>query len=563
MECREVQQLLDAFAADELEAAERQTIEKHLSECPLCQKEAQALRRTISLLGQFKEMDPPAVFIQELRQRMEKRQRRGILDRLFPRPVFARVLAVVSCVLIAGFGVWLAVKQFLPPTKVKERYAGDKLEGDRIALLDKAEKKFKELPRTAMPSKAVAETEAESINGDIAAGDMHFHDGAFRGEMGKYATTAGRPGASPNDTVGGTGAVEARLAPQEQPAEPPPPPGAVAAAGEPTVAGYVAQLESRERLTEELHAQEAGRTAGKAAVSELGSDSRLSGRYERAKGERAATIDAGQMARGGAAGVELKLDEKKEGVALRVEKEEAGAFRARASQEAKEPTKDEEGVSLARRHAAELPAEEATRFGTALQLQPGQEGKSDADFVGEKFSATADEANALKGGWGNMTGQAVLEQEQSAPEQWYFHGLGNFVAGYDRFDSPTPELVVYVRDIQQARGEIQKAAADIGGSAEDAVARVRNAERGEGDGRTDSLLVRLKAGTYEAFRQKLLPRRGGAVSGPRPTRGAEAVSGEGKAQKKEGDVTLLIRLVEISQQQSQDVLPAQPQPQTQ
>ncbi|MDP2898685.1 MAG: zf-HC2 domain-containing protein, partial [bacterium] len=87
MECREVQQLLDTFAADELEAAERQTIEKHLSECPLCQKEAQALRRTISLLGQFKEMDPPAVFIQELRQRMEKRQRRGILDRLFPRPV--------------------------------------------------------------------------------------------------------------------------------------------------------------------------------------------------------------------------------------------------------------------------------------------------------------------------------------------------------------------------------------------------------------------------------------------------------------------------------------------
>jgi len=562
MNCREVQQFLDAFVADEVEAADRQTIEKHLTECPVCRKEGQALRRTISLLGQFKEMDPPAVFIQELRQRMEQRQRRGILDRLSPRPVFARALAVVSCVLIAGFGVWLAVKQFLPPTKEKERYAGDKLEGDRIALLDKAEKKFKELPRTAMPSKAVAETEAEFINGDIAERELRLNDGAVRGERGASLTTAGRPGASPNDTVGGTGAIEARLAPQERPAEPLPPPGVVPATSEPTAAGYVTQLENRERLAEELHAREAGRTAGKAAVSEPGSDSRLGDSYKRAKGERAATIDAGQMARGGAAGAELKLDEKKEGVALHVEKEEAGAFRARASQEAKEATKDEEEVSLARRHAAELPAEEATRFGTALQLQPGQEGKSDADFVGEKFSAAGDETNLSKGGWGNTTGRAVLEQEQSAPEQWYFYGLGNFVAGYDRFDSPTPELVVYVRDVRQARAEIQKAIADIGGSAEDAVARVRKAERGEGEGRMDSLVVRLKAGTYEVFREKLLPRRGGAVSGPQPARGAEEVSGERKAQKKEGEVTLLIRLVEISQQQSQETLPAGPQPQS-
>ncbi|MDP2897388.1 MAG: hypothetical protein Q8Q12_12675, partial [bacterium] len=476
--------------------------------------------------------------------------------------VFARVLAVVSCVLIAGFGVWLAVKQLLPPTKVEERYARDKLEGDRIALLDKKGKAADGSIRADVASKAPAEKVTESVNGDIPAGEIHFDNGAVGGEMGKYATTAGRPGASPNDTVGGTGAIEAWLAPQEQPAEPPPPPGVVAAVSEPTVAKYVTQLENRERLVEELHAREAGRTAGKADVSEPGSDSRLSDSYKRAKGERAATIDAGQMARGGAAGVELKLDEKKEGVGLRVEKEEAGAFRSRASQEAKEPTKDEEEVSLTRRHAAELAAEEAARLGTALQVQPEQEGKGDADFTGEKFSAAIDETNLSKGRWGNTTGRSVLEQEQSAPEQWYFYGVGNFVAGYDRFDSPTPELVVYVRDVRQARAEIQKAIADIGGSAEDAVARVRKAERGEGEGRMDSLVVQLKAGTYEVFREKLLPRRGGAVSGPQPTRGAATVSGERKAQKKEGEVTLLIRLVEISQQQSQEVLPAQPQPQS-
>jgi hypothetical protein len=268
------------------------------------------------------------------------------------------------------------------------------------------------------------------------------------------------------------------------------------------------------------------------------------------------------MARGGTAGVEAKSPEKEEEVALTAEKEKAGAFRARASHEAKEPTKDEEEVSLARRHAAELPTEETTGFGTALKPQPELEGKSDADFAGEKFSATADEANALKGSWGNMTGQAVLEQEQSAPEEWYFYGPGNFVKGYDRFDSPTPELVMYVRDIPQARAEIQKTVADIGGSAEDAVERKSRAEHGERDGRMDSLVVRLKAGTYEAFRQKLLPRRAEAVSGLQSTTAAEELSGEGKAQKKEGDVTLLIRLVEISQQQSQEVLPAQPQPQS-
>lgn len=562
MNCREVQQLLDAFAADELGAAEQQTIEKHLAECPVCRKEAEALRRTISLLGQFKEMDPPAVFIQELRQRMEKRQRRGILDRLLPRPVFARALAVVGCVLIAGFGVWLAVNQLLPSRKVEERYAGDKLEGDRIALLDKKGKAADGLIRADVASKAPAEKVAESVNGDIAAGEIHFDNGAVEGEMGKYATTSGRSGDSANGAVAGTGDIEAGLTPQARPAEPSPPPGVVPAISEPTVAGYVTQLENRERLVEDLHAGEAGRTAGKAAVSEPGSDSRLSDTYGNAKGEQAAKTDAGQMARGGAAGVELKLDEKKEGVALHVEKEEAGAFRARASQEAKEATKDGEEVSLARRHAAELPTEEAARLGTALQLQPGEEGKSDADFAGEKLSIGVDEVNASKGGWGNMTGQAALEQEQSAPEQWYFYGVGNFVAGYDRFDSPTPELVVYVRDVQQARAEIQKAAAEMGGSTEKAAARKSIVERGEGDGRMDSLVVRLKAGTYEAFCQKLLPRRAGAVSGPQPTKGAEAAPGEERTQKKEGEVTLLIRLVEISQQQSQEVIPAQPQPQS-
>ncbi len=562
MDCREVQLLLDALVADELEAAERQTIEKHLTECLVCQKEAQALRRTISLLGQFKEMDPPAVFIQELRQRMEQRQRRGILDRLLPRPVFARALGVVGCVLIAGFGVWLAVKQFVSPTKVEERYAGDKLEGDRIALLDKKGKAADGLIRADVASKAPAEKVAESVNGDIAAGEIHFDNGAVEGEMGKYATTSGRSGDSANGAVAGTGDIEAGLTPQARPAEPPPPPGVVPAISEPTVAGYVTQLENRERLVEDLHAGEAGRTAGKAAVSEPGSDSRLSDTYGNAKGEQAAKIDAGQMARGGAAGVELKLDEKKEGVALHVEKEEAGAFRARASQEAKEATKDGEEVSLARRHAAELPTEEAARLGTTLQVQPEQKDQSNAGLVVEKFSTAIDEVNRPKGGWGNMTGQAALEQEQSAPEQWYFYGVGNFVAGYDQFDSPTPELVVYVRDVQQARAEIQKAAADIGGSTEEGVARVRKAERGERDGRMDSLVVRLKPGTYEAFRQKLLPRRREAVSGPQPARGAEEVSGEGKVQKKEGEVKLLIRLVEISQQESQEVLPAEPQPQS-
>jgi hypothetical protein len=73
------------------------------------------------------------------------------------------------------------------------------------------------------------------------------------------------------------------------------------------------------------------------------------------------------------------------------------------------------------------------------------------------------------------------------------------------------------------------------------------------------LVVRLKGGTYEAFRQKLLPRRAGVVSGRQVSRGTEAASAEEKAQKKETEITLLIRLVEISQQQIQETQPAQTQ----
>lgn len=575
MECRKVQQLLDAFAADELEAAQRQTIERHLAQCPVCRKEAQALRQTISLLGQFKEIIPPAVFLQELRQRMEKRQRRGILDRLLPRPVFARVLAAVSCLLVVGFGVWLVVKQLVPSTKVQGHYAGDKLGGDRLALLDSKEKSLQELPRTIAPSRAVARTEGTSVNGDIPAGEVYFEDGALRQESRKYAVELGRPAALPDAEARETTSRDTRFGSAERPAEPPRAPAATTASLETAVAGYAVQPEGRERLAGKTDDREARGVASKAAAAKPTSESLMPRDYESAKGERAPTINAEQMAQEVTTGEELRSEEKSQIASLLLEREKARALRARASQEDKETSEGDQSTTSARRHAAEVPTEEALGPGATLQVQRGKMGKSDVDFLAEELTVPVAVINGAEADSGNMIEQGGREQKDSALERWHFYGLGNLVTGYDRSDSPTPELILVVRDIAQARAEIQKAVTEVGGSAQVATEKKSTTEpddEGEQerfradrsfplsdssaglllrDGRTDLLIVRLKAGTYETFRQKLLPHRAGVVSGPQPSRGTEAIPAE-EAPKQEGEMTLLIRLVEISQQQSQE-----------
>lgn len=321
----------------------------------------------------------------------------------------------------------------------------------------------------------------------------------------------------------------------------------------------------------------------KAAASELAGDSRSRDNYGRAKDGHSTTTDSGQMARGGAAGMEEKSQERKEEIALAAEKEKAGAFRARTSHEAEEVAKDEARRGSPRQLAPQMRKDETPMLEEALQVQPARDANSDTDYIGEDLSVAADAMNGSKAGLDDMTGLAVLGQERSAPEPWHFFGLGNLVKGYDRLDSPTPELVMVVQNIPQARAEIQKAVAEVGGSAEVAMeteSTTKPADEGEiesfqaersfslsdsstgfllRDGRTDLLVVRLKAGTYEAFRRKLLPRRAGVVSGPQPSRGTQAIPAEEEARKEEGEMTLFVRLVEIGQQPSQETQSPQTQ----
>jgi hypothetical protein len=585
MECRKVQQFLDAFVADELDAPERQAIEEHLAECPLCQKEAQAIRRTLSLLGEFPELDPPPAFVQELRQRIESRQRPRILERLLSRPVFARVLTAVTCVLIAGFGVYLAVQQFLPPTKLKKRDVAEKLNGEQIALHRGREEAVDEFGGVTMARDAISESLPEFFHGSVRVGESHLADKALPLDADTDAATPPRGTTSPDEDMRVTRALDGSMPPAGRPAEPPPAPEATVAPAATALAGYVAELEDRERLGEELHDGEAARTVGKPAPAEPGGDLMLSKSYERAKEEQLARTELRQMARARRAGVELKLEKEEQGV-LSGDKREPAAFGDPASQEAGEMAKDEKHMILARPHAVEAPAEEAPSVRTALPPVPAVLPKEGDGLVGEDLYITLDTANGAEYRWEDMSGQAGLEQEDSAPERWFFFGIGNLVKGYDRFDSPTPELVMYVRDIPQARTDIQKAVAEVGGSVAEVAARLKSQDVGEEElqessgpepavlsldaytafpirgGRTDSLVVRLKAGTYEAFHQNLFPRRAAVASGPQPAKGTKAIAHEKWAKKEKEELTLVIRLIEVTEQPNNEVLPAGPQPQS-
>jgi anti-sigma factor RsiW len=62
MTCREAVGLVTAYLDDALRAADRDRLERHLEECPLCQEHVRQIEMTIRIMGQVREddLDPAA-----------------------------------------------------------------------------------------------------------------------------------------------------------------------------------------------------------------------------------------------------------------------------------------------------------------------------------------------------------------------------------------------------------------------------------------------------------------------------------------------------------------------
>jgi hypothetical protein len=72
MNCKEIQDNLSAYIDKALPEKEMVLIEEHLSRCPECLEEYEALKDTINMISSLEEIIPPASFRRELRQKLEK-----------------------------------------------------------------------------------------------------------------------------------------------------------------------------------------------------------------------------------------------------------------------------------------------------------------------------------------------------------------------------------------------------------------------------------------------------------------------------------------------------------
>lgn len=161
MECDQVKPLLDEFAEGELGLPQKETVEKHLEGCPLCREEVSALRRTIHLITEFGEVNEPPDFLQRVRQRIEAPARRSLLARLTERPLIARALATVGCLMLVALGALLVYRQLspnLPPPSVAERKPRPSQKPEVIALV---RRKSEEPLQETVNEPAVAEGDKE------------------------------------------------------------------------------------------------------------------------------------------------------------------------------------------------------------------------------------------------------------------------------------------------------------------------------------------------------------------------------------------------------------------
>lgn len=114
MKCADARELLSAYVDDMLSDSERTALEEHLRICATCAHELAELRQTIAALATLPEVEPPAEFRQQLRQRLDRlaaadqptsaKTRRGFrLAWLRPRGAVAAVLVGVL-IFASGYG---------------------------------------------------------------------------------------------------------------------------------------------------------------------------------------------------------------------------------------------------------------------------------------------------------------------------------------------------------------------------------------------------------------------------------------------------------------------------
>ncbi|HOI73750.1 MAG TPA: DUF2275 domain-containing protein [Syntrophales bacterium] len=135
MTCREIEERLSALLDDALPAEERRKVEEHLASCPSCARALADLRKTVGLVRELGEVEPPPWLRQKIMTRVREEaapRKKGILRALF-FPLYIKVpVQAFAMVLIAvlAFQIYRtseperqALDLPLPPARVEQKAA--------------------------------------------------------------------------------------------------------------------------------------------------------------------------------------------------------------------------------------------------------------------------------------------------------------------------------------------------------------------------------------------------------------------------------------------------------
>ena len=109
MECSDIRERLSAFLEGIASPEEKRLIEQHLPSCQPCSTVLEDLRKTVGLVKELEEVEPPPWLKEKVmsRVRAEEKAKRGIFQRLF-YPLHIKVpIEALAAVLIAVMGVYI------------------------------------------------------------------------------------------------------------------------------------------------------------------------------------------------------------------------------------------------------------------------------------------------------------------------------------------------------------------------------------------------------------------------------------------------------------------------
>ncbi len=106
MECSNFRKSLSAFVDDELRPQERERMERHISQCENCRREAEKLREMVGIMNSMPDPETPAQLWESTRRRLEAYSEKPVKAWIFriPKWSFVPAAAAVFTLLILFLG---------------------------------------------------------------------------------------------------------------------------------------------------------------------------------------------------------------------------------------------------------------------------------------------------------------------------------------------------------------------------------------------------------------------------------------------------------------------------